>query len=232
MNNIEFSSVVFDFDSTLTAIEGVDFLAELHEVGDQVSAMTEQAMNTYSITADLYKERLRLIQPLRDDLTKLAQAYKKELVPGVTEVADILQSLGKTLYIISGGIRKAIVPVGAFLDIPAANIHAVDVYFSMNGEYIGFDKASALVKPDGKSQIIRNIAPDPPIAFIGDGANDIAAKNTVDRFIGFGGVHHRQPVEEASEYYTKESDFRAILPFVLTSDELDSIDHEKRNNAA
>ncbi|MBS1272078.1 MAG: Phosphoserine phosphatase [Candidatus Marinimicrobia bacterium] len=225
MNATQFQSIIFDCDSTLTALEGVDYLAELHDVHDAVADLTSKAMNTFSITPEMYEKRLELIQPRRDDLATLAQAYKNALVPGVEKTIATLRNLGKTLYIISGGIRKAILPVGDYLGIPAERIHAVDVYFNLDGDYIGFDRDSVLVSPNGKSQIIRNIGPDKPMAFIGDGTNDLAAQDMVDQFIGFGGAEYRPPIEDAAPLYVKDPDFQALLPHILTADELESVTH-------
>ena len=222
MNTTQFHSVIFDFDSTLSTLEGVDYLAELHDCAEEVAALTAKAMNTYSITPDLYEKRLKLIHPRREDLATLAHAYKEHLVPGVEETVRILQDSGKTLYIVSGGIRKAIIPVGDYLGISPERIHAVDVFFTMEGEYSGFDRDSVLVRPDGKKKIIQYLAPEQPAVFIGDGANDLSARDPVYRFIGFGGAEYRPPIEEASEFYIKDKDFRATLPLILTQEEMDT----------
>ncbi|MCF7804857.1 MAG: HAD-IB family phosphatase [Candidatus Marinimicrobia bacterium] len=224
MDKIQFSSIIFDFDNTLTGIEGVEYLAEIHGVGDEIRDMVDKTLNTYTVSPAMYEQRLDLIQPTREDVTSLAGEYKKHLLPGVKETVESLAKMGKSMYIISGGVRKAIVPVGEYLGIPAANVHAVDVYFDLEGDYIGFDKDSSLVTSAGKQQMIRTIAPEKPVVFIGDGANDIAVQDEVDRFIGFGGAEYRPPIEKACEYYVKEENFQSVLQYILTTEEYNTIE--------
>ena len=58
-----FQLVIFDCDSTLSAIEGVDELASLHGVGDEVRRLTADAMQGLLRLEDVYGRRLDLIRP-------------------------------------------------------------------------------------------------------------------------------------------------------------------------
>jgi phosphoserine phosphatase len=62
-----FASVVIDVDSTLSGIEGIDWLAALRgpEMAAKISALTDRAMRG-EITLDaVYGERLKMIAPTR-----------------------------------------------------------------------------------------------------------------------------------------------------------------------
>lgn len=220
MTKTNFSSILFDFDGTLSLIDGMDFLAELQGLTDELQAINATSRNTFSITSERYKQRLELLKPHRQQLEKLVEAYTKQLVPGAAQVCESLNRLGKELYIISGGIRNAIVPVGRALRIPSDHIFGVEVHFDSTGAYGGYDSTSPLTGVHGKKQIIRNLAPAPPVAFVGDGSNDLSARDTVDRFIGYGGAEYRPPIEEVCDVYITDRDFTAVLPEILTENEL------------
>jgi phosphoserine phosphatase len=83
----------------------------------------------------VYEKRLVLIQPKQADIDALAQQYIAEIVDGVTAVFATLQAQGKTVHIISGGLRQAILPLAAFLNVPDNCVHAVDIYFNDDGSY-------------------------------------------------------------------------------------------------
>lgn len=220
MNRTNFSSILFDFDGTLTLMDGMDFLAELRGLEDELRAINATSRNTFSVTSERYKQRLELLKPHRRQLEKLVEAYTKQLVPGAAQVCEHLHRLGKEMYIISGGIRNAIVPVGKQLRIPPEHIFGVELYFDSTGRFGGYDTASPLTGVHGKKKIIRDLAPAPPVAFIGDGTNDVSARDSVDRFIGYGGAEYRPPIEEVCDTYITDRDFTAILPEILTETEL------------
>jgi len=223
MKNTTFHSIIFDFDSTLTAIEGIDYLAELYGVAEQVRTMTRSAMNTHSVTPEMYDDRLQLIQPVQHDIDALVEKYRASLMPGVSETITALQSLDKQVYVISGGLRPALVEVGKFLNISADHIYAVDLYFNDEGKYADFDRNSHLIGVNGKKSVIKEIKPEGPVVFVGDGANDVTARDAVDKFVGYGGAEHRPPIEAQCEIYIRDPNFTSVLPEILSPQELDEI---------
>ena len=223
----QFSAVIFDFDSTLSAVEGVDYLAELHGVGEEVRAITRSAMDTYSVSPDLYEKRLNMIQPVASDIARLTGKYRESLLPGVPEMVRALQSLGKDLYVISAGLYPAVQPVAADLGIPEERVFAIEIYFNGDGEYTDFDRETPLIGAGGKQAIIEKIQPASPVVFIGDGANDLAAQDVVERFVGYGGGQYRPSIESRCDYYVRESNFIALLPYILTEEELDRVNYQE-----
>lgn len=227
MEQVRFSSVIFDFDSTLSAVEGVDYLAELHDVAEEVKELTRNAMNSRSVTPELYEKRLELIQPREEDISQLINRYREALMPGVLETVQALQFLGKQIYIISAGLYPAVLVIGEFLGIPGSDIYAVNVFFDAEGNYTDFDRKSPLVDQGGKRALIEHIEPPQPVAFIGDGANDVSAGEVVDRFIGYGGAEYRPTIESRCEYYLRDGNFAGILPYILRDDELEQVSYQE-----
>ena len=58
-----FASVVFDCDSTLVAVEGIDELSGPYR--DRITALTDAAMDGSVPLEEVYGRRLEIIQPTR-----------------------------------------------------------------------------------------------------------------------------------------------------------------------
>ena len=186
---MNFDVVCFDCDSTLSRIEGIDELARLKGVFEQVAALTDAAMNGELALEEVYAKRLEMIKPDKSAMDWLAELYIAERVEGVSETIKTLQEHNKQIHIISGGLRQAILPLAAFLGIPEAHVHAVDVLFDADGAYQDFARQSPLVVTGGKARVCRKLRlTHSALAMVGDGKTDLEAKLAGAYTIGFGGV--------------------------------------------
>lgn len=223
---LRFRSVWFDCDSTLSRIEGVDELTRglPPATRSEIKRMTEAAMNGELPIAEVYERRLASVAPTASMVEEVGELYVGATVPGAVQAIATLRRLGKTVGIVSGGLLGAVRVFARHLGIDAANVHAVDVRFDAHGNYLDFDRASPLWRNDGK-RVLLAAMPDAlrPLAFVGDGMTDLEAAPAADRFVGFGGVARRERVAAAAERYVTESDLCAILPHLLTPDELAQI---------
>ena len=61
----KYQNIIFDCDSTLTKIEGLDFIAQRHGLKDQVAAITTRAMNDEITFEKALKLRLELINLIK-----------------------------------------------------------------------------------------------------------------------------------------------------------------------
>jgi phosphoserine phosphatase len=220
----KFDAVCFDCDSTLSRIEGIDELALRSGLGQEISALTEAAMNgSLSIDA-VYARRLDAVRPDQATVAWLGQRYVEELVPGAKETVDALHRLGKAVYIVSGGLLPAIRHLGHSLGIPAACVFAVPIHFDASGVYQSFDKASPLSRAEGKAMVCRRLATQhAAIALVGDGMTDIAARAGGAYVVGFGGVAHRDAVAKAADRYITEPALTATLEVLLSAGERDAL---------
>src|SRR5665213_233972 len=218
------NAVIFDCDGTLSAIEGIDELAATNEVGHAVQAMTAEAMGGSGLNPTLYHERLQLVHPKQEQIHWLGHHYKAHQVAEADVVIDILQRLHKSVYIVSAGLKPAVVIFGELLKVPREHIFAVDIHFDAQGNYINFDADSPLIHNDGKRQtVVQLIAKNKEVAYVGDGVNDLSACALVKRFIGYGGVFYRENIAAACDYYINTRSFAAILPLLLTQQEADQL---------
>lgn len=187
--------MIFDFDSTLVTIEGVDELAKFKGVGEQVAQMTTAAMAGEVKFETAFEERLKIIQPAVADVEKLANLYAENLTAGAAELLTNLQGQAN-LFVVSGGYKKAILKTTRLLGFADDQVFANELIFDELGNFRAVDPTSRLGRNGGKSEIIAQIRqrfPGPTI-LIGDGYSDLEAANCVDEFVCFAGVVERKEV--------------------------------------
>jgi phosphoserine phosphatase len=210
----------FDCDSTLSLIEGIDQLATWNGVFEKVHAITERCMAKTGLNLAAYRERLDLVQPTQNQVRALADLYQEHMAPGAQETIQALQSLDKKIYVISAGIKSAVTEFAKVLRIPENQVLAVDVYFDNSGKYLGFDEASPLVQPNGKSTEVTSVLkPEERSLFMGDGLSDWETRHHVTRFLGYAGLHPKEWLKNHSEFFISNSSFYSLLPLSLTEEE-------------
>jgi phosphoserine phosphatase len=213
---MKFDIVCFDFDSTLSAIEGIDALAEKAGCGIEMAALTNAAMNGEVALEDVYAQRLNLIKPNKTAIDWLADVYIENKLVGVDEVFKRLHAAGIVVHIISGGLKPAILPMAAQLNISKNNVHAVDLLWDEAGNYSAFDEQCPLAKSGGKAEICALLNPKQlKLAMIGDGKTDMEAKTVGAFCIGFGGIVARPLVQEQADVFIEQADLQAVLPYLL-----------------
>ncbi len=208
-----FRSVIFDCDSTLSTIEGIEELAREHRA--EVEALTEEAMRGAIPLEQVYGRRLELVRPPRGRVLALGQRYIETLVPDAKETVAALLEEGVHVRVISGGLRPAVVLLARHLGIDEKLVAAVDVFFTDNGSYAGFEQDSPLAAAGGKRRVIESWDIPRPSLMVGDGATDLEARPAVDAFAAFAGVVYRAPVAANADYVIRERSLAPVLPIAL-----------------
>jgi phosphoserine phosphatase len=208
-----FKTVIFDCDSTLSTIEGIEELA--HEHRAEIEALTEQAMQGVVPLEQVYGRRLELVRPARGRVMALGQRYIETLVPDARETIAALKAEGVQVRIISGGLRPAVIELARSLGVGAEAVAAVDIYFDDQGGYAGFEVDSPLAVSGGKRRVVESWNVARPSLIVGDGATDQEARDVVDAFVAFAGVIHRAPVVAAADYVIRERSLAPVLPLAL-----------------
>lgn len=222
-------AIIFDCDGTLSSIEGINELAKINHSGDAVAKLTEQAMGKTGMTPEIYHQRLLHTLPTQQQVNDLGILYCENVTPDTKETINILQRLGKQIFIMSAGIQQAVNTVAEYLNVPINNVFAVAVFFDEKGNYQDFDHQSLLTFNDGKKQLAIQLSQSlPNIALVGDGLNDYSAHDHVTRFIGFGGHYFRKNLADVCEFYIHEKSMAAILPLCLTEIEVNQLNVEER----
>lgn len=216
-----YATVIFDCDSTLSSIEGIDELAGPDLLGE-LAALTDRAMDGELPLEAVYGARLERVQPSREALEQLGMRYLATLLPGVRELVRDLLALDKRVLIFSGGLLPAVRALGVELGLEPIDIFAVDVFHETDGRYRDFDRASPLSRAGGKLELLRRLGGARalgPVALVGDGATDREALPELARFVAFGGVAQRPAVHAGCPARTDLADFAALRPLLLSDDE-------------
>ncbi|MEO6447489.1 MAG: HAD-IB family phosphatase [Gemmatimonadaceae bacterium] len=209
-----YRTVLFDCDSTLSSIEGIDELA--HEHRAEITPLTDAAMRGEIPLESVYARRLEIIRPSAREMARVGELYIEHLVAGAREVVAALQDAGVDVRIISGGLRPAVLVAARALGVGDESVFAVDAYFDEQGDYRGFDEASPLARAGGKTSLIASWSSIPrPVMLVGDGATDAEARHVVDTFVAFAGVAERASVVAVASHVVRAPSLLPVLALAL-----------------
>jgi phosphoserine phosphatase len=231
--HLGFQRVIFDCDMTLVTVEGIDELARLKGQTDYIADLTQQAMNGKIPLEEVYAKRLELLRPTRAELEEVGRIYRRTLTPQTDEVVAALQLAGVEVFIVSGGLKAAVLDLAEMLKVPAQNVHAVAVRLDeLSGSWWDYTRHQYRGNPDetyfafaptplaessGKSAVVRNLASDGKrTMMVGDGSTDLVTKDVVRLFVGFGGVERRAAVVEEATVFIEGPGLEGLLPLALS----------------
>ncbi|MEM1449914.1 MAG: HAD-IB family phosphatase [Planctomycetota bacterium] len=218
--NPPYGAVVFDCDSTLATIEGIE---ELTRGNAEVADLTAAAMDGRVPLEEVYGRRLALVRPTRADVDRIGPGYVATAVPGAADLVAALRWLDKRVAVVSGGLLPPVAHFAAHLGVDPGLVRAVDVRFEADGAYAGFDDASPLARRGGKLDVVRELFPDADVALVGDGATDLEAADACASFIAFAGVEERPDVVRGADRVVRRLDLAALVPHLLATDEIERL---------
>ncbi|HUE96690.1 MAG TPA: HAD-IB family phosphatase [Longimicrobiaceae bacterium] len=210
-------SIIFDCDSTLCGIEGIDELAG--EQAAEIRALTEAAMEGALALEEVYGRRLELIRPSRARVADLGRLYIERLVEDARPTVAALRWLGKQVRIISGGLRPPVEAVARALELEAADVGAVGIAFEDDGAYADFERGSPLARSGGKAAVVRAWALERPVMLVGDGATDLEARPEVDLFVAYMGVAYRPKVAVGADIVLTAPSLAPVLAIASNAED-------------
>ena len=201
--------LLFDCDSTLSAIEGIDELGRLRgpEVFKAVEEMTTKAMDGSTPMESIFAKRLDMIKPTLKELESIGQKYIQEVEPTALDTIKKLKANGWTVMIVSGGFTQAIRPLAQYLGIE--RVEAVELRFNADGSYAGYVESCPTAKSKGKNVVALKLRDEFKAAqtiLVGDGASDLEVKGDVDKMIGFGRYTPRPKVKAGADAFISSLD--------------------------
>ena len=165
--------VVFDMDSTLIESEVIDELAREAGVGEQVAAITEQAMRGELDFDESFRQRVAQLKGL-DEAALERVRQRISLTEGAERLISTLKALGYRTAILSGGFTW----FGRWLQerLGIDHVHANELEIEdgqVTGRVVG-----RIVNGARKAELVREIASKEGISLeqviaVGDGANDL-----------------------------------------------------------
>ena len=214
-----FKSVVVDVDSTLSSIEGIDWLAarRSEEIRRWVVETTARAMRGEIPVADVYGQRLDAVRPTRNEIVALSRAYVENVEPPARDSIGVLRHHEIRVILLTAGLRDAILPLAEAVGVAAEDVYGVSVYFDELANYAGFDRDSPLTRNGGKAEMVRRLGLPRPIVGVGDGITDAEMKlvepPAIDAFIAYTGFVERPAVVKAADHVIRS--FAELPPLIL-----------------
>ena len=95
--SVPLDAIIFDCDGTLSAIEGIDELARYNNVNKHVEALTKFAMERGAMNEELYRERLQLVQPSRQQIDELVESYIAHAIKNASSM-DFFAQVPELIY--------------------------------------------------------------------------------------------------------------------------------------
>ena len=166
--------MVSDMDSTLISIETIDEVARQVGLSNEVSFITEEAMQGQLDFSESFKKRLSILKGVGTESFNKVYKNKMELNPGASELVQFLKSIKIKTALVSGGINFFAEKVSDVLGIDTYRANDVEIKNeALTGKVLG-----AVVDAKAKANYIEELcnyyglSPKQVIA-IGDGANDL-----------------------------------------------------------
>lgn len=194
-NMMSQKNFVFDFDSTLTSVEGLDVLAEIslegkperEEVVKKIQEITDLGIDGDISFTESLKRRIALLKANKDDLNKLIDLLKSKLSSSVEANKAFFEEYKDQIYVISCGFKEFIVPIVEELGITEDRVYANTFEFDENGVIIGFDSSNPLSQHNGKVNCLKLAGLDGEIQIIGDGYSDYVMRKegVADKFFAY-----------------------------------------------
>jgi phosphoserine phosphatase len=160
-------------DSTLIEAEVIDELAKAAGVGDQVVAITEQAMQGKLDFEESFRKRLALLKGLDEGVLKDIAA-SLPITEGAEKLVSTVKKLGYKTAILSGGFSYFGRYLQARLGIDYVFANELDI---VDGKVTG-EVSGTIVDGQRKAELLRQLAQKEQISLeqvvaVGDGANDL-----------------------------------------------------------
>ncbi len=165
--------VVFDMDSTLIEAEVIDELAVEAGVGDEVSAITEQAMQGEIDFQESFRRRLGLLKGL-DESALQRVSDRLQLTEGAERLITSLRALGYKTAIVSGGFTWFANQLKDRLGMDYVVANELEI---VDGKVTG-EVQGQIVDAARKAEVLKDIAQQENVRLeqviaVGDGANDL-----------------------------------------------------------
>lgn len=202
--------VVFDMDSTLIQAEVIDELAHEHGVKNEVSEITERAMNGELDFNQSLRERVSLLEGL--SIEALEKVKKRvELSEGVEEFVRTIKTLGFKTAVISGGFDYFANSLKDHLGLDYAFANKLEI---IDGKLTG-KVIDPIVNGEHKSFLLNFITQQEGIALeqvvaIGDGANDLPMLAEAGMGIAY---QAKERVKMAADHRLSHGPMTSILYF-------------------
>lgn len=185
--------LLMDMDSTVISIECIDEIAKLAGVGEEVSSVTEQAMQGKLDFEESLRSRVGCLKDANEDILQQVRRALP-LMPGIFNLVRFLKQHQWKLAIASGGFSYFADYLADRLELDAAVANELEI---VDGKLTG-QVSGPVVDAQVKAATLLELANEFDITdcqtmAMGDGANDLVMMNAAALGVAF----HAKPVVRA-----------------------------------
>tara|TARA_B110000438_G_scaffold208599_1_gene200413 strand:+ start:1349 stop:2641 length:1293 start_codon:yes stop_codon:yes gene_type:complete len=216
--------LILDFDSTIITAETLDELAKISLMDDpnkedkinQISSITEKAMNGEVHFMDALNQRIKILQATQSHLDILKTQLHKKLSPSFKNVENYIQENADNIYVVSGGFTELIFPVVKEFGISKEHIFANVFTFDDTELINGVDPSQFLAQKPGKIDAVKSLNLDGTVIVIGDGYTDYQIKKAglAHHFIAYTESISRPNVIKKGDIIA--TSFNEVIDFIKT----------------
>ena len=184
----EIKLMVSDMDSTLISIETIDEVAREVGLSQEISLITEKAMQGHLDFSESFKKRLSILKGVRTESFNAVYENKLKLNSGASELVNFFKSTNVKTALVSGGINYFAEKVKDQLGIDTYRANDVEINNeTLTGKVFGnIVDAKAKAKYIEELCVLYELKPNQVIA-IGDGANDLEMMKLAGLSVAFHG---------------------------------------------
>lgn len=198
-----------DMDSTIIAVECIDELADFANLKEQVSAITEAAMQGKLDFNEALASRVALLKGMDVDILEQCYQERVRFNPGARTLIQTMRAKGAYCALVSGGFTFF---TGRVADALGFHMHRSNELGIMSGKLTGAvvpPISDAETKLNSLNELLnkKGLNAQDSIA-VGDGANDIPMLEAAGLSIAY---HAKAKAQEAAQVAINHGDLTALL---------------------
>ena len=213
-NNFDYQNIrlmVSDMDSTLITVETIDEVAKEVGLKDEISLITEEAMQGHLDFTESFKKRLSILKGINNSICESVYKNKVELSSGAQELINYFKSNQIKTAVVSGGLKFFAEKLTSQLGIENCRANNVEIINqSITGNIIG-----NVIDAKEKAKYIGELCnqyklKETQVIAIGDGANDIEMM----KIAGLSVAYHAKPIlKQYCNIHINFGSLRSLIDF-------------------
>lgn len=216
LNTLEKTTIIIDFDSTFSKVEGLDELAKIalkgHKDKDKIVAaiqeITEKGMAGQISFAQSLKDRVEVIPANKTHLAELVEVLFNEISDSFERNKEFIRENAENILIVSSGFKEFIVPIVTSMGVLEENVYANSFVFDTEGNVTGYDEANLLSQDNGKVKLLQHLDIQGEVYAIGDGYTDYQLRESglANKFFAFTENVERENVMSKADHIISSLD--------------------------